>query len=140
METHSEFNYNQGCINLRGEGKEDTDDEQIFSGANNILYKQNFFHFDEMCAAWTWYLALDFQFFVLTVPVLVVFVLVPPLAAVSNFLIYSPSFLALKSKSEIIIIMSTGNNNKNPFSKFFTRLMIFFACNLLTFHSVYPWL
>ncbi|XP_023338900.1 uncharacterized protein LOC111709470 [Eurytemora carolleeae] len=51
----------------------------------NILNIQNFFHFDEMCAAWTWYLALDFQFFVLTVPVLVVFVLVPPLAAVILF-------------------------------------------------------
>ena len=68
-----------------------------------------------MCAAWTWYLALDFQFFVLTVPVLVVFVLVPPLAAVSNFLFYSQSFLALKSKSGIIIV-STGNNNKKSLS------------------------
>uniref|UniRef100_A0A5S6R5D4 NRF domain-containing protein n=1 Tax=Trichuris muris TaxID=70415 RepID=A0A5S6R5D4_TRIMR len=39
----------------------------------NVLYVNNFFHLNNPCMSWTWYLAADMQYFILSAPLLVLF-------------------------------------------------------------------
>ena len=46
----------------------------------NVLNINNLFPEKEMCAAWSWYLANDFQFFCLSPVFLILLLTIPPLA------------------------------------------------------------
>lgn len=46
----------------------------------NILNINNLWPLDQMCAGWTWYLANDFQFFLVSPVFLVLLVTIPPLS------------------------------------------------------------
>jgi hypothetical protein len=45
---------------------------------------QNFWTVEEMCVPWSWFLALDFQFFLLALLILAAFLYVPPVAPVRS--------------------------------------------------------
>jgi hypothetical protein len=69
--------------------------EEKNSGMTNAIMKslvfvtsnfafQNFWTVEEMCVPWSWFLALDFQFFMLALLILAALLYVPPVAPVRS--------------------------------------------------------
>ena len=54
----------------------------------NLLNINNLFPEKEMCAAWSWYLANDFQFFCLSPVFLILLLTIPPLAWVRRWTLH----------------------------------------------------
>ncbi|KRY75619.1 Nose resistant to fluoxetine protein 6 [Trichinella pseudospiralis] len=58
----------------------------------NALYLNNFLNLDDECMTWTWYMANDMQFFILSVPLLVLFLKREKLAIIITTLTIAISF------------------------------------------------
>jgi len=92
----------------------------------NILNIQNFFGYSEMCAGWTWYLALDFQFFTAAVLLASIYFIIPPLATVLLFGILlggwiSTVLLAGQYNIQPDILKSIGQSQDSIFDNYYDK-------------------
>ena len=75
----------------------------------NLLNINNFWDEDKMCAAWTWYLANDFQFFCLSPIFLMLLVTIQPLAWVRKYHYFHSPSQAKSQPSKIKLRLELSN-------------------------------